>query len=502
MSVKISKTQSSIKGFIWMFFGNTFNIFSQLLIVGILARLLTPTEFGIIGIILLFVNFSEIFTQMGIGTALVQIKQITKEHIALGYVLSITLGILIGILFYFLAPYIGTFFNLEGLKEPIRFFSFFFPIKSFNSISIALLQRNLKFSSIVKCNTMSYLFGYGFTSITLAYLGFGLWSLIYGQLAILIVNTILLLYFIKPIFSLDISRKTFKDIFGFGTGFTIDTNFNFLAENSDNIIVGKILGAASLGIYSRAFQFLSLPASFFGKLYDKILFPVLSSKQDDTKKLTSFYIFSISFCLLILFPISLILLFNAELLVTVLLGQQWLDVIAPFQILIIGFCFRFGTRINKSFLKSLGLVYRGAMYQFVFASLMISSCLIGVKLLGLIGVAYGVLFATIVNYIQVSYRIQRLLDFDYSYFIKLHLKTLVLFSPIFIIFFLITLFNYNSILVLILVTVLIILPVYVISVRSRFSIISEHHNVVMLKQLVDNSPKVVKTIALKLRLIK
>ena len=502
MAENSSKTKSSIIGFIWMFFGNTFNIFSQLLILGILARLLTPEEFGIIGIILLFVNFSNIFTQMGVGTALVQMKDITSEHISTGYTLSIIFGVLIGLLFYYLAPYIGTFFNLEGLEGPIRFFSFFFPIKSFNGISSSLLQRELRFPALVKANTISYLLGYGLTSITLALLGYGLWSLIYGQLAILIVETVILLIFKKPTFSLKINKTIYKDLLVFGSGYTLDTNFNFFAENSDNIIVGKILGASSLGIYSRAFQFLALPASFFGKIYDKVLFPVLSNKQDDKAKLTSFYVFSISFCLIVLFPVSLLLLFNAELIVRVLLGDQWLDVILPFQVLIVGFCFRFGTRINKSFLKSLGLVYHGALYQFIFAIVMVSSCLLGVHFYGLVGVALGVLFATIFNYVQVSFRIQKLLEFKYSYFLGLHLSALLNFLPIVIVIGVTIFFGFDSILIAFIISLIVVVPLLLIPYKNRRSLFYDSHNALMFNQFVDNSPGMVKKFATRLKLIK
>jgi len=455
---KTTQTKSSIKGFIWMFFGNAFDNISQFVIIAVLARLLTPEDFGVIGIILLFVNFSNIFNQMGIGAAIVQMKHITKDHISLSYTLSILFGIIIGIVFYVLAPYVGQFFNLDSLEGPIRFFSFFFPLKSFNSVSLSILQRELKFSAIVKSHSIAYLLGYGLTAIVLALLGFGLWSLIYGQLAILIVQTIILLVYTKPSFSIFNSKKTYNDLLFFGSGYTLDTNFNFFAENSDNIIVGKFLGATSLGIYSRAFQFLSLPASFFGKIYDNVLYPILSSKQDDTEKLSYFYIFSISFCLLVLFPVSLMLLLNAELLVRILLGEQWLDVIAPFQILIIGFCFRFGTRINKSFLKSLGLVYKGALYQFIFATLMISLCMIGVNYYGIIGVSVAVLIATVVNYLQVAYRIQKLLDFNFKYFLGLHLKTFINYIPLYLITFL-TLYYSSNIYVIIAITCIVLIPI-------------------------------------------
>jgi O-antigen/teichoic acid export membrane protein len=502
MTKIVSKTKSGITGLIWMFFGNIFNTIIQLLIIGILSRLLTPAEFGVMSIILIFVNFSDIFTQMGIGSAIVQLENLTKKHISLSFAISLVLGIIIGILFYFIAPFIGKFFNLENLDEPIQFFAFFFPLKSFTGVSFSILQRELKFAKIVKCQSISYFLGYGLVSIILAYMGFGLWALIYGQLAMLLINFILVLYLVKPSFSFIASKKVYKDILVFGSGFTIDSSFNFAAENSDNIIVGKFLGEASLGVYSKAFQFLSIPASFFGKLYDKVLFPVLSSIQNDKKKLTSFYIFSISFCLMILLPVSIILMFNAELLVNILLGDQWMSVIAPFQILIIGFCFRFGTRINKSFLKSLGYVYKSAKYQFIFASIMISSCYIGLTFYDLNGVAYGVLFATIVNYVQVSFRIHKILEFKYLDFLNLHLRMFVIFSPIIVLIFFILFSDYYSMLLAAAITIVVILPLFIIGLRHKKSIFHNNHNVVMLKQIINNLPNGAKKIALKFKLTK
>jgi O-antigen/teichoic acid export membrane protein len=497
-----SKTKSGIIGLSWMFFGNIINTVVQVLIIAILSRLLTPSEFGVMSIILLFVNFSDIFTQMGIGSAIVQLDNLTKKHISLSYALSLVLGSLIGVLFYFLAPYIGQFFNLTNLDEPIRFFAFLFPIKSLMGISYSILQRNLEFPKITKLTTISYFLGYGLVSIVLAYMDYGLWALIYGQLAMLLINFFLVTLYVKPSFTFNASKKVYKDILVFGSGFTIDSSFNFIAENSDNIIVGKFLGEASLGVYSKAFQFLSIPASFFGKLYDKVLFPVLSSIQNDSKKLTSFYIFSISFCLMILFPVSLMLMFNAKLLVSILLGDQWMAVIPPFQILIIGFCFRFGTRINKSFLKSLGHVYKSAMYQFVFAVTMILFCYIGLYFYDLKGVATGVLFATIINYVQVSYRIHKILKFRYLDFITLHLRMFLIFTPVIGLILVLQLSNYYSMFLAAVVSIVIIIPLLIFGLRHKQSIFYNKHNTQMLKQIIHSLPSGAKKIALKLKLTK
>ncbi|MFK7782907.1 lipopolysaccharide biosynthesis protein, partial [Psychroserpens sp.] len=488
-----------IRGFTWMFFGNLFNKFSHIFIIGILARLLTPEDFGIIGIILIFVSFFFFFTQMRIGTALFHKEEIDKSHISLGYTLSVLIGVFVCLLFYFIAPYIGQFFNLDGLEGPIRFFSFFFPIKSMNSVSIALLQRDLKFDALVKSSSLSYLFGYGLTSITFALLGYGYWSLIYGQLAILLVNTVILLFFKTPSFSILNSKKTYKDLLFFGSGYALDTYINFFADNTDNLIIGKVLGTSSLGIYSRAFQLFALPASFFGSIYDKVLFPILSSKQSDTEKLSSFYIFSNCFSLLILLPISLILLFNAELIITILLGNKWLDVVLPFQILVIGLFIRFGTKINKAFLKSLGLVYQGVYFQTIYAIMMASFCFIGVRYFGIVGAAAGVLLTNIINYIQVSFKIQTLLNYSYSYFLKLHLSAFLNYFPIILLIVGAFLLEYNDKLIAFVLTLLIILPLLVIPLKNKNSFFYQSANIEMLKQVINNSPSVVKKVISKIK---
>jgi PST family polysaccharide transporter len=499
MSQIISKTKSGIKGLTWMFFGNLFNKFSHILIIGILARLLTPDDFGIIGIILIFVSFSDIITQLGIGTTLVQKEEINKSHISLGYTISVLIGIFVGVLFYFMAPYIGRFFNLEGLEGPIRFFSFFFPVKSMNSVSSALLQRDLKFHALVKSDSISYFFGYGLTSITFALLGYGFWSLIYGQLAILIVNTIMLLFYKTPSFSLLNSKKTYKDLLFFGSGYALDTYINFFADNIDNLIIGKFLGTSSLGIYSRAFQLFAIPASFFGTIYDNVLFPILSSKQSDKEKLSSFYIFSICFCLLVLLPMSLILLFNAKLLITILLGNNWLEVVLPFQLLIVGLFIRFGTKINKAFLKSLGLVYQGVYFQSVYAIMMLAFCYLGIKFYGISGAAAGVVLTYILNYIQVSFKILNVLNYTFSYFLKLHLNAYLNYSPAILVIMAATLLGYNTILIALILTIFIIFPLFVIPLKNKGSFFYQSANINMLKQVINNSPEVVIQFSLKLK---
>ena len=501
-NTNIPKAKSSINGAIWMFLGSSLQIICQIAILAILARLLTPEEFGIVSIILILVTFSTIFTDMGVGAALVQMKNITKTHIATGYTLSILIGLFIGIIFYFLAPYIGRFFDTDNLDKPIKFFSFFFIIFSFNSISESILQRKLKFPQRVKARTLSYIFGYGVFSIILAYLGFGYWSLIYGQLAQLIIYTLILMYFERPIFTFSIHKSTIKQLMLFGSGHTIATFFNYLADSADNIIVAKLLNVNSLGLYSRAYQLLAIPASFFGTIYDKVFFPILSSKQDDTKILRDFYLFSMSLCFGVLVPFTLISVLNAELIIRVLLGDQWLEAIAVFQILLIGLAFRFATRVNKSYLKSLGYVYEGALYQFIFAFLIIVLCVIGAKYFNLKGVAIGVVVATFINYVQISIKLKKIIKFSAKFFIRLHLLSIIFILPIIVVYLILFYFNLNTSSIILLFSIFIFIPFIVVMFFNEKNIIFNSNNQNLIELVLKNLPDSITKILSRFKFLK
>lgn len=492
-SNKKSLTKKGIQGFIWNFSGSVIQIFAQLLVLGILSRLLTPEEFGVVAIIMIVVSFTKLFSTMGIASALIQLPKITTKHIASAYTCALVLGFVLGILYYVLTPTFAGFFNIGEHLNALKFFALFFPLVSFTSVGWALLNRKLKFGINVKINLSAYLVGAGAVSIVMAYLGFGYWSLIWGQFITLWVKVILTIYYEFPKFSLSINKAVLKDLFFFGSGHTLGTIFNFFGEKADNIIVGRILGTALLGFYSKAFQLFAIPASFFGSIFDKILFPILSQKQNDKAKLSSFYTFSTTLCFGVLVPISTLILINAELVIDSFLGNQWKSAVVPLQLLMLGLAFRFGTRINKSYLKSMGIVYRGAYYQLIFAVLIFICTYFGGLLYSLPGVAAGVFVATVVNYIQMAYRLYKLLDFSGVKLVKQLLKN-IMFHLIFVGFtLLLYYFGISSKWTHLALTIVVYLPLIALYFRSKKNIIFTAENLPMFVTVANSLPKKIKT---------
>ena len=485
---KESAIKSGLNGVMWHFSGSVVQILSQFIVIAVLARLLTPEEFGIIGVILILVNFSGLFTNLGIATAIIQLKNISQQHISQGYSLSLIIGLLVGILFYFFAPIVVDFFDLKNADDAVRFFAIFFPLRSFNSVTNAILTRDLRFSLLVKIGLVCYIFGNGLTSIILAFLDYSYWALIIGQLTGLLIGICLMWYFSPPSFSIKFNKKTTSDLLLFGSGHTLGILFNHLGDNADNIVVGKYFGTVSLGIYSKAFQLFGIPTRFFGAVYDKVFFPILAKNQEKKEKLASFYLLSTSFCLGILFPIATLLFVNADLIIKIMLGDQWSMVTYPFQILIFGMAYRFGTRINKSYLKSLGIIFKGAYYQFIFAVLMFLFCLLGGYLYELPGVAFGVFLATFLNYYQMSYRLYKELGFSKKYFLQLHFKTIILYIPFFVITLILYKFGVRQIWIHLGLSAFIYLPLFFIFIINKKNIIFNDVNALILSQIFYSLP--------------
>ncbi|MCK0147051.1 lipopolysaccharide biosynthesis protein [Arenibacter sp. F26102] len=492
-----STTKKGLIGVIWNFSGSIAQILIQLVIVGVLARLLTPQEFGIVAVMMILVTFSELFSHMGIGSALIQLPVITPKHISLAYTLSLLLGLIMGTLFYFIAPQVGLFFELKNVDNAIRFFAIFFPLGSFSSITSALLTREMRFSIIVKCNIISYVFGTGLVSIILAYFDFGFWSLILGQFAGLVLDLIIMLYYKLPTFSMRFRKEVVKDLLFFGSGHTLGTVFNYFAENADNIIIGKSFGPVTMGVYSKAFQLLAIPSKFFGSIFDKVIFPILSQKQSQKEKLTAFYLFSTSLCFGILAPASILIYINAQLIVNLLLGPQWDNVILPLKILILGLAFRFGSKINKIYLKSMGLIYRGAYYNFIFAALMFGCCYLGGLWYGMPGVAGGVFAATVLNYFQVGYRLYKNLKFSLSWYALLIIKAFILNLPFLFITLILVYFGITSMWIHFTISLILYIPVMTYLFFAKRYIIFNVQHIPIINQILQAFPKKIQKIVLR-----
>jgi len=397
----------------------------QIGVLMVLARQLAPDDFGLMSAVMVVVGVASISYQLGIGPALIQRPVVTTRHLAAGFWFTNLLAALLFGLVYWGADTIAYWFNIERLAPYLRVGAFLFIIEGFGVVPVARLSRDLQFKYLAVSKVASYAIGYGAIGVGCAYAGLGAAALIAAQVAQSFVHT--LLAFVKrptlPI--LHVPLNELKELLRFGGGFTLGRFANYAATNGDNFVAARYLGAEALGVYGRAYQLLVMPSTLFGRVVDRVLFPVVSGIQNEPKRVLKAYEHALATVAVVVMPLSVLTIVNAQEIVRILLGPGWMGVVVPFQILAIGSLSRTNYKISDSVVRALGLVYQRALVQVVYGVLVIGGAFVGVQF-GLSGLSSAVLFAVTANYMMLNALCYSKLGGRWRHFVHSHLVGIVL----------------------------------------------------------------------------
>jgi O-antigen/teichoic acid export membrane protein len=371
----------------------------------ILARFLEPDVFGSQALIISILGFFQIISQIGINFYIIQRHTLTKQHIEyffglLVFITSIVMLVIIT-LFYFLIDRLE-FSEYSILIDTFWIWIFILPITNLATFFEALLNREMNFKNTSITNLVSYIIGNVIVTFILVSLNYELEALLIGNLVWQLLKFIINYVPVKTRLKLDFRKKEIKEAIHFGNGIILAKLGNHTALNADNMIVGTILGASSLGFYSRAYSLLMAPVSAIYMILDKLFFSYMSRKQNDLKFLTSLYVSLNTLNFIIFFPFMLVGYFYAEEMIVFLLGSKWIDAAIPFKILLISLPFRSAYRISDILLRSLGKVYLRAVVQWIYAIIIIIGGIIGANF-GIEGVATSVSVAIFINYLMMLY---------------------------------------------------------------------------------------------------
>lgn len=418
-----SLSKLAVQGLKWSYLSIVLQAALQLGVISILARLLTPADFGLVGIALIFTNFVERVGFIGVGPALVQRKELHEDDESVAFSLSVWLGLLLLVALYLAAPAIADFFREPVLVPVLRVTSVTFLIESFATVPENLLQRDLRFRQLLVVTNSAYFFGNGLVAIGLALSGFGVWSLVIGTIAMRLLKASLLLRIAPQRFVLRLPLERTRSLLSMGFGFSLGRLLSYVALNGDNFIVGRLLGSASLGMYGRAYQLMTLPATYFGQVLEKVLFPTMSRKQEDREGLARLYLMGIEASALVGCTTSVMMYALAPEIIAVLFGPRWSEVVPTLQILSTGIAFRLCYKNSDTLIRALGAVYRHASRQWWYTVTVVGGAYLG-SAYGLEGVACAVVFAVIVNYALLSELGLTLLAVKWSDFARAHLPAL------------------------------------------------------------------------------
>lgn len=404
---------------IWMGSGTGVQAVLRAVVLLILARLLTPEAFGAVAAALVVVNFSNIFAQLGIGQAIVQRPALSVEYVRTAFTLSIALGVVFTAVVWLLAPLLAGLFSEPELVGVLRALSVSFLVTGPAVAAQGLLQRDLAFKRLAIVETSSFFTGFALIGIAAALVGWGVWALVAAHLSFLVLKGIAFLAINKHPMKPLLDPASASELARMGGGFTIGRLFNFLALQGDYFVVGRWMGLAALGAYSRAYELMVAPASLFGKVVDVVMFPVLSKVQDEPKRLATGFLRGLAAVVLMTMPLCLVATILAHEIVLTLLGSQWLSVVPAFQVLALGIFFRTSYKISEAVMRAKGAVYARAWRQAIYAACVVVGAWVGHHW-GLGGVAAGVLVAITVNFALMTSAAARLAEVSTGDIVAVH----------------------------------------------------------------------------------
>ena len=330
-----SIASKSIHGILWSAI-ERFSLQGVQFLIGIvLARLLSPSDFGLIGMLSIFMGVSQTFIDCGFSSALIRQKDISAKDYGTTFLINFLISLITFLILFFSAPFIAKFYDTPKLELVIQVFSTTLIINALFTVHSVKLTRNVDFKTQSKASICSAIIS-GAVGITLAYKGFGVWSLvtqaICNSTSNLILLTLLLKWFPSPTFS----RASFHNLFGFGSKIFIASIISSIYSNLYNIVIGKKFSAATLGYYTRADQMGQLPSQNIAGILSRVTYPILSQLQDDTYRLRNVYTKYLQLSCFVIFPLMMGLAALAKPLIILLLGDKWVPSVILLQILCFG----------------------------------------------------------------------------------------------------------------------------------------------------------------------
>ena len=353
----------------------------------VLARLLSPKDFGIVGMVTAFTGILNLFKDFGLSAATVQRVNVTEEQIATLFWLNILVGVILGLLVMFLAPIVVDFYHEPQLFWVTVVMATAFMFNAAGVQHSALLQREMRFTALATADIVSIVVSTA-VGIAMALFGLRYWALVAAATSLPLVSTICLWTASRWIPGRPHMHSGIRSLLHFGSTLTAISVVMYIAYNSEKVLLGRFWGADALGIYGRAYQLSSIPTDNLNSAVGEVAFSALSRVQHDPPSFRNYFLKGYSLVLALTIPITIAVAVFAPDLISVLLGPKWAEAAPIFRLLaptILVFAL-----INPIgwLMFSLGMVGRSLKASLVFAPMVIGSYALGLKY-GPKGVAFA-----------------------------------------------------------------------------------------------------------------
>ena len=394
------------------------------LITVIMARLLTPHDYGLIGMLAIFIEVSQALVDSGFHNALIRKQNRTEVDNCTMFYFNIVASAIIYFILWAIAPLVAEFYDSPLLCNVMRVVCLGIILNSFGLVQRTLLTIKLDFKTQMKSSLLAALVS-GVIGIWMAYSGYGIWAIVAQQLSNYGINTGLLWFFTNWRPKLLYSWQSFRELFGYGSKLVAASILNTVYNNIYQIVIGKIFTPASLGHYTRAKQFADFPSSNLANIIQRVTFPVLSELQNEDEKLKIAYIKVLRMIAFLLFPIMCVVAGVSRPLILTLLGEKWMFCAVLLPIICFTLMWNPIHSLNLNFLQVKGR-------SDLFLKLEIIKKIVGVIILaasvpfGLLAMCYSGIFATIIGLYINTYYTGKLIGVGFLRHIKEVLNILLL----------------------------------------------------------------------------
>ena len=349
----MSLKEKAISGMMWNAverFGSTFFLFLSNLV---LARLLMPSDFGTVAMLMVFISISETIVDAGFGSALIQKKDVDEKDYSTVFIWNIFFSLFLYSILYICSPFIANFYNDSLLCNILRVQGIVIILNSFIIVQIAKLKKELNFRLIAKINLFSVVVG-TIAAIICAFYGMGVWSLVVKMVLQSLIQVISYNCIVRKVFSIQFNFDRFLSMFKFGIFIFLNRLLNTLFNNIMTLIIGKFFSSSTLGYYNQGKKLEDLPRGTISSIIYNVAFSAFSIIKDDKERLCK----SASSCMrclaLISTPVMMFAFIVAEPLIIVLYGEKWIPSVLYFRILCIGALVTSPLELNSEIINSIG----------------------------------------------------------------------------------------------------------------------------------------------------
>jgi O-antigen/teichoic acid export membrane protein len=386
--------QKTIASLGWTGMSQASQQIAQFVTTAVLAHILTPAEFGLIGLLLVFTGFIAVFSDFGFTAALIQRPDLREEHLRSAFWLNAAAGIVLAAATLALAPAIAAFYGKPQLLGLTALLALTFLFNAIGIVPFASLQRAMAFRNIALIENITLL-GASAAGILAAIAGLGVWSLALIVIVSSGLRTLLLWLASSWRPRWGVERGAMKELWGFSAPLVAFNSLNYWNRNADNLLIGRFIGVTALGFYTRAYNLMLLPTSLVSTVATRVMFPTLSRLQEDPTQVKRVYLRAVALIALVTFPAIVGLFVLCRPFILTVYGSKWASVVPILQIL----CF---TALLQSVSTTVGWIYQALgrtdwMFRWGIASavVVVSSFFAGLHW-GVEGVAAAYTAATLV----------------------------------------------------------------------------------------------------------